>query len=294
MMRLVMQMNYIMVIIATVLLAFDFALSKKYQSSEGTGMAAGLKFNMLNGLFTAAIFLALSGFKAEFSLFSALMALAMSLCSIAYSVIGFRILKSGGMALYSIFLMLGGMLLPYLFGVLFLDEPLTLMRVVGVLLIIAAVICSGRAKYDVPPIIYLLCFAVFVLNGCVSVISKCHQIGTVFSPVDSTAFVMYSGITKFLVSSTALLVCGKKSITLSFSAKSAGIAVLCSAVIGGISYMLQLIGAKELPATVLYPIVTGGSILFSALSGRVFFKEKLSAYQIISIALCFVGTLLFL
>jgi multidrug transporter EmrE-like cation transporter len=41
-------------------------------------------------------------------------------------------------------------------------------------------------------------------------------------------------------------------------------------------------------------MVTGGSIIFSALSGLVFFKEKLSTIQIISIGLCFAGTLLFL
>jgi multidrug transporter EmrE-like cation transporter len=67
-----------------------------------------------------------------------------------------------------------------------------------------------------------------------------------------------------------------------------------AAAISGISYLLQLTGAKELPATVLYPMVTGGCIIFSALSGRIFFKEKLSTYQLVSIGLCFVGTLLFL
>ena len=287
-------MNYIMVIAATVLLAFDFALSKKYQSSEGTAMAAGLKFNMLSGLFTAVIFFALSGFQLEFSWFSLLMAAGMSLCAMTYSVIGFRILKSGGMALYSIFLMLGGMLLPYLFGVLFLEEALTLWRIIGVVLIIAAVICSGKTKYAFPMGVYLLCGAVFLLNGGVSIISKCHQISTAFPPVSSTAFVMYSGITKFVLSGTAFLFCKKEGRTLPFSAKSAGLAILGSSLIGGVSYMLQLIGAKELPATVLYPIVTGGSIVFSALAGKVFFKEKLSVYQIISIVLCFIGTLLFL
>jgi len=287
-------MNYIMVIAATVLLAFDFSLSKKYQSSEGTAMAAGLKFNMLNGLLTAVIFFALSGFRLEFSWFSVLMAFGMSLCATTYSVIGFRILKAGGMALYSLFLMLGGMLLPYFFGVLFLEEALTPLRIIGVLLIIAAVVCSGKTKYAFSMGIYLLCFAVFILNGGVSIISKCHQISTAFPPVSSTAFVMYSGITKFVLSGVALLLCKKESKTLSFSAKSAGAAILGSAVIGGVSYMLQLIGAKTLPATVLYPIVTGGSIIFSALAGKMFFKEKLSAYQLASIVLCFIGTLLFL
>ena len=45
-------MNYILVLIATVLLAFEFAFSRKYQTMEGTAMAAGLRFNLLTGLFT--------------------------------------------------------------------------------------------------------------------------------------------------------------------------------------------------------------------------------------------------
>lgn len=285
-------MNYLMVIGATVLLAFEFALSKKYQSSEGTGMQAGLKFNMCSGLFSALIFFALNGFRLEFSWFSVGVAMGMSLCTITYSLIGFRILRSGGMTLYSTFLMLGGMLLPYFFGVLFLDEVLTVWRILGVVVIIGAVFLSGRTRHDFPITVYALCLIVFVLNGCVSIVSKCHQISPL--AVSSTAFVMYSGIAKCLLSGIALLFCKKEGKMLSFSTKSAGLAILSSAVIGGVSYMLQLISAKELPATVLYPMVTGGSILFSALSGKVFFKEKLSVYQLVSICLCILGTLLFL
>ena len=62
----------------------------------------------------------------------------------------------------------------------------------------------------------------------------------------------------------------------------------------GVFYGLQLMGAKALPATVLYPLVTGGSIVFSAFSGMIFLREKLSRRQITSIILCVAGTLLFL
>ena len=64
--------------------------------------------------------------------------------------------------------------------------------------------------------------------------------------------------------------------------------------IGKECYFLQLIGAANLPASVLYPMVTGGSIIFSAIAGVIIFKEQLSRRQIISITLCFIGTLLFL
>jgi multidrug transporter EmrE-like cation transporter len=58
--------------------------------------------------------------------------------------------------------------------------------------------------------------------------------------------------------------------------------------------LLQLFGAASLPATVLYPFVTGGSIVLSSLAGIIFFKDKLSKNVIASIILCFLGTILFL
>ena len=70
--------------------------------------------------------------------------------------------------------------------------------------------------------------------------------------------------------------------------------LLGSAVASGASYLLQLIGAKTLPATVLYPIITGGSVIFTALAGFVAFHERPSKKQLAGIALCFVGTCLFL
>ncbi len=287
-------MSYAFVIFATVLLAFDFALQKKYQTFEGVDLIAGLKFNAVSGLITAVIFFALSGFKIEFSLFSIILAFAMALFGMVYSILGFKILKTSGMAIYSIFLMSGGMLLPYFYGVLFLEEELNLFRIVGAVIIFIAVIFSNKEKHNIKAAVLPLCVAVFILNGFVSIVSKAHQINETFAPVSSTAFVMYSGIAKFLFSSVALLFCREKKQSVSFSSKATLLVLSGSALISGVSYMLQLIGAKELPATVLYPIVTGGSIIFSALSGKVFFKEKLNSYQLISIALCFIGTLLFL
>ncbi len=61
-----------------------------------------------------------------------------------------------------------------------------------------------------------------------------------------------------------------------------------------ISYILQLIGAESLPASVLYPFITGGSIILTSFAGVAFFKEKLTIRQWMAVTACFVGTLLFL
>lgn len=287
-------MDYILVFLATVLLAFEFAFSKKYQSMEGTGVAAGLRFNLLTGLFTAVIFFVISGFRPGFSVFSLVIVLLAALCGTVYNVISFRILKSGGMALYSLFLMLGGMVLPYLYGLLFLDEHISWLRVLGLACIVAAVFFSGRTKVRVEGWVYVCCVLVFVLNGCVSIFSKLHQIETVHATVSSAAFVMYGGVGRCLFCGISLAAVGKKAEPPRSKPWKILAVAAAAAAISGVSYLLQLTGAKTLPATVLYPMVTGGSIIFSALSGKVFFKEKLSVYQLISIGLCFAGTLLFL
>ena len=49
-------------------------------------------------------------------------------------------------------------------------------------------------------------------------------------------------------------------------------------------------GAKFLPASVLYPVITGGSVVFSAITGRVLFKERISLRQALCMLLCILGT----
>lgn len=287
-------MDYFFILGATVLLAVDFALSKLYQKKSGVAITAGLSFNAVNGLFTAVVFFALGGFRFTFSPFSITLAFAMALFALTYSLIGFRILRSGNMAIYTLFLMTGGMTLPYVFGLLFLDEPLKLLRLAGLAVIIAAVVFSNSGTKKPTPTQLTLCVAVFLLNGMVSIISKAHQVDTLHAPVSSTEFVMLSGIAKFIMSSIALVcIKGKTTDKLPKPACILPLA-LFSAVVGGVSYMLQLIGAQNLPATVLYPCITGGSIIFSAFAGKLFFKEKITKPQWISICLCFAGTCMFI
>ena len=67
-----------------------------------------------------------------------------------------------------------------------------------------------------------------------------------------------------------------------------------SALLGGGSYLCQLVAAAALPATVVYPIVTGGSILLTVAAGWIFFRERVSGKMWIGIGLCVVGTGLFI
>lgn len=293
--------DYFLLIISVVLLALDFSVTKTYQQKIGADVKHGLTFNIFSGLFSAAVFLCVNAFKLEFSPFSLLCAVVSSSLAAAYTMIGFYIMQSEKLAMYTVFLMTGGMTVPYVWGVLFLNEELSPIRTAGLVIIAAAVVMLNLGKERPKLKSTLLCALVFFLNGFVSVVSKEHQLSLI--AVSSPAFVMLSGLSKSAVCSVLLLIVyiknRKKNTAVQTSPEkkfrpSALLLIAVSAVISGFSYLLQLIGAKTLPATVLYPIITGGSIIFTALAGRLFFKEKITKKIVCSALLCLIGTCMFL
>ncbi len=286
---------YLFLLIAVILLAGDFALNKVYQRRAGTCAKAGFKFNALMGLFAAAIFWAVGGFKLHFSPYSLILATGFSLAVMLYNLCGFRIMKQGSMALYTLFLMSGGMLLPYVCGLAFWGEPFSVWRTVGLAIILAAVVLSNGAGGKIDKKILLLCCAVFALNGVTSICSKLNQIEMVLPTVGATEFVIYTGLTRFVMSGVGYL-CTKKDEQFVACAKKGAVwpLILLAAVVDGISYFLQLLGAANLPATVLFPFVTGGTMVFSTLAGMLFFKEKPAKSTLLGVGLSFVGTLFFL
>lgn len=291
---------YLMIVLSLILLSGDFAVNKLYQKRYGTSLETGLKFNPLMGLFTAVVFFAINKFKFEFSAFSLLMAGIVALSVMSYNILGFRVLKSAGMAFYTLFLMCGGMIVPYVWGVLFLQERLSLLHLVGLIMIISAMVLTANDKKLPDKQILALCVIIFFLNGISSVAGKLHQIEKTYFCISEIEFVIAIGIAKFVISATAYMV-----VRLFQKNKKAdkrndcrfvwgGFLIVLSTLLNGLAYILQLNGAKNFPATVLYPLITGGTIIFSSVTGIVFFKERVSKRLIISIIICFAGTCLFI
>ena len=291
--------DYLMLILADLFLAGNFAISRMYQKRAGTSLRAGFLFSLLTGGCTALIFWIYNGFRFAISLFSVGMAVLLALLGTSYTLLGFRIMKRQGISLYTLFLMTGGMTVPYLFGLLFLDESFSLLRTVGLLLIIASVFfsVSGKDKPDRTSI--FLCIIVFFLNGGVSVVSKLHSIQTSLA-VAPEEFVVLSSLVSTVVNLILLFTLKDPPERRNeFKEKRVSplallLLPLACAAMGGISSVLQLKGAQTIDASLLYPFITGGSIAFSSLVGILFFREKPTRGMCISILLAIIGTLFFL
>ncbi len=289
--------SYILILIADVFLATNFVFQKMYQKTSGTSVKAGLTYNALTGFFSAVLFLFINGFKIKLTVFSCLMAAIFATVITLYTLIGFKIMEKGSMSLYTIFLMSGGMTVPYIFGVIFLNEELTVLRTIGLAAIIVAIAISnmGKEKPDIKQLIF--CIVVFMLNGISSVTSKVHQISAVSEVVTSTDFAFIVMLFKAIICMLIMLVNIKKigiGKEPKLPIKSTVWIMLFASLADGLTYMLQLIGAITLPASVLYPFITGGSVILTSFAGMIVFNEKLSARQILTIVICFIGTLLFL
>lgn len=289
--------SYILVIFADILLAMTFVIQKKYQLKVGVSVKSSLVYTVLTGLFSAIIFLVINGFKVRATWFSLVMAIAFTIVVTAYTLIGFRIMEKGSMSIYTLFLMSGGMTVPYIYGVAFLNEELTFIRTLGLLLIITAISVSNFTKRKTDKEQIFLCIAVFFINGASSVISKIHQISPASKMVSSSDFVFLVMTARTIIGLIPVLL--KKEKEESIKVKSGSLwflifLIFLAAAANGVSFMLQLIGAADLPATVLYPLVTGGTIILSSFADLLVFKAKLSPKQWVGTGIAFVGTFMFL
>jgi len=191
--------SYLLIILSDILLTVDFACKKVYQKKAGIGAYAGISFNSVSGFVLTITFWAVNGFTIGFSYYSFIMAAVMTVLSSAYTIIGFRVLKIGGMSFYTLFLMTGGMIVPYIWGVLFLNEQSNLMKAIGIILIILAIFISNTSGSKIDKKLSIFCVAVFFLNGFVSIFSKMHQVNTAYERVDATEFIFWIGIMRFII-----------------------------------------------------------------------------------------------
>ncbi len=292
------MLDYILVLLAVVLLALGFIIQKIYQRGLESTTEGSISFSIVSALCSIILLILLNGFSFDLSWYSAINSVLRALCGLLYTILGFGIMKEGKVAFYMLFLMSGGMLVPCVWGWLFLNEAVKLPHVIGVAVIVLSIVLSNSGTQRPTGKILLRCAAVFVLNGFVSVFSKLHQINTTYDTVGTTEYAMLGTVASLLMSTALFAVLqikgsGSGGFKQYFKLRSLLLIPLYS-VIGTVSSLLQLEGAKNLPASVLYPMITGGSIILTGLFALLFFGEKLSKRGWAGIILCLGGTCLFL
>ena len=279
---------YLILILAAFLFAVQFLFNQQYRRLKGEGLDATMTFSLYTSAISFVILFALGGFQLHITWFSLLIAVLYAAVCLLSSYAGLKAFVTANLSVYSIFMMLGGMLLPFAYGILFANEALSFAKVLSILLICTAVGCSfekGAGGKNA----YRFYAAIFVLNGLVGVLSKIH-LSVPALAVDSYSFM---ATIQLALLAMCLFYC---LITRQGIPKQSGKLYLCLsgyAVCNGIGNLFCQIALTSLPASVQYPIITGGVMVFSTLISLVR-REPIGGKTYLAAVLACLSTILIL
>ncbi len=205
---------------------------------------------------------------------------------------GYYALKTGPMALTSMIVTFS-LLIPYGYGVVFLREVPGVPQIIGILLFFVSLFLikapSGEKNAAAPAVPerktsgrWALYVALTLLaNGVASIVQKQHQV--VYPGEYTASFMAAAGLVTCVLFALGRLAVVRRTGTLvaqktSQRAHSLLLGMLSGAA-NGLYGLAQLVLAATEDASILYPVLSAGTMLAVFVTGRVFFREKMTALQ---------------
>ena len=203
------------------------------------------------------------------------------------TLFGYLALSCGSLSLTSTIVSYS-VVIPCVWGVIFLREDINAIKILGFILLFASLIMLKKQTesktFSKKWLLYVA--LTFLCNGAMSIIQKLHQ--TYFNSLYHNEFTTYSMFACFLLFVTSLLFCKKNNSSKRANAKYAAPAGMLM----GLNNYLTLTLSSKFNASVLFPTISIFQVLFNLTFSRAIFKEKLTFFQISGIALGVISVLL--
>ncbi len=320
-------MEYVFLAASCICFSAQFIFSKLFQRRTDGTVHASMWSNILSGVSIFLIVFCLNGFKVAFSGGSLLLALLYGLSSIICTCASLIGLSATSVAVITLYTLLGGVILPFFYGVFALLERPSVFRWIGVLLLIAATVVpyavnaisgkkavgNAQGNSAVEKSIggntdklqkvkaAVCCGVVFLTNGLISIATNAAT--RIADAVGSNDFLLQGTIIRVVCSAVILgfLVIRRENKnplpkdpgTLSpIGLKGFSILFIISffyALLNGAGNIFSLNCAKTMDASLQFPIISAACIVFSALIGLVVFKEKPGKGDLVGILLAVAG-----
>ena len=274
--------DYAFLLAADLLYALQFLFTKIFEDKNESSLIASMNFSLGTGLIICLYALFVSRFHIGVTPFSLLMAAVNAFITIALNFCSIRSLSYVNLSVYAVFIMMGGMLVPSLYGVLFLHEPVTAGKIIGTVLVISAMVC-GVEKRRAHKGAWKYYAAVFLLNGMFAVCQKIHQTHMGMN-VGSGSFLFLTYAAASLLSAATIWICGGRTGFAPLTGRSGMPGIIGYGIANCTAELLSLTVMTTLPASVQFGLVSGGVILFSSLIS-VLRREKQDRLTILSMVL---------
>ena len=171
-------LSYGMLTLSTTMFGTQFFFNDIFRRNYGNHLRAIFVSIFGGGLFGLAALMIIQmisngGIVFEYSNYSFIMALINNANSFLLSYCGLKALGKINLSLYSLFIMLGGMVMPFVSGILLHGEPLSIGKVLCFITIILSLfVVKGVGSGTSGTLLYI---GVFVLNGMAGVLSKLYH-----------------------------------------------------------------------------------------------------------------------
>ncbi|MGI6280118.1 MAG: EamA family transporter [Acutalibacteraceae bacterium] len=188
---------------------------------------------------------------------------------------GLKALSMGPIALTSI-LASFSLIIPFLFGIFVLREPITVYGIIGVVLLFVAIIMiNGKKEKGLSLKWWAFALLTLISNGICSLVQKFHQIN--FPKQQRIEFMLASMITVLII---LMLLNFTKRERKKLCLRTTGL--LSGVMNGTANYIILYLAATE-KASVLFPVISVINVISIFAIGRIFFKERLKLSQIIGL-----------
>ena len=322
-------MGFVLLVIAIFFFSLQFIFPKAYQRRTDGSINAALWFSTGTGFFCSLLFFAFNHFQLAFTPISfAFASVFACLCVLGeiYTVTGLKFEKIQWITISTL---LGGFIVPSVYGFLALGEDVGWKKMVGIFLLLSSFLtklsfCSKQAdakaaQHPAPTNRsagsrasvgkqLLLCTALFFNNGFISILSKVHT--NLHHAVPIRDFIVTYSLLRCILSFLLILglygwrrQCAHRSVPffarLSVKKGRKGMLLLLGtmaayAVSNGLGNLTSMEAAKTVDASIQFPTISAGTILLTILLARLFYHEKLEKKDFVNMVLNLVGILFFL
>lgn len=276
-------MNFLVIALSKIC-AFSSSALIKSASNNGKGDSP-IKFNALKTGSTFVFFALIFAYGLKLHLPT----LAFASCyGVVYALsthCGYMALATGPISVSSLIASYH-IIIPWFYGIVFLNEDIGIVQIAGFLLLIVSMflIMKKNDKFTISKKWFVFIGITFVGNGFCAVTQKMHQ--TAYPSQFYNEFTVYSLLILFSIFLIASAFFKEQ--------KTTGMAkyAVFSGILVGVSEYLILLLSATMEASVLFPVSTILAALFNVSISRIFFKEKLSPTQLVGIVTGVISILL--
>lgn len=270
-------MDTVILIVTVLCYAAQSIFQKSYNEVQPQKGSVGLYFfNSCMTLAALLFFFAVSGGRLTFHMPTLLFGLAFGACYGTAFIFNLLAMRHGPMSL-TVLIVSYSLIVPALYGILFLHEAVKFSILIGIgLLLLSLLLVNKKSEKTVVTKRWALyAFLAFLGNGGCSTVQKCHQV--LYPGAFQSELMISALLPAFLLFCILFLSCREK---LSRTEIKKGIWLpLLAGLCNGTVNLFVMILSEQMPAVLLFPVISGGGIIVTYFTARFLFKEQLSIPQ---------------